>query len=99
MKPSSGSIIQFSGSKEDSDDAGDCGGIPLFYFFNVSAFEKMAEELVEMFKREVILKRLLVMELVSLSCVKFLNQTSSVGQRSFTMGVYVSQFSSDAERR
>ncbi|CAF1913408.1 BnaCnng11540D [Brassica napus] len=61
--------------------------------------EKMAEELVEMFKREVILKRLLVMELVSLSCVKFLNQTSSVGQRSFTMGVYVSQFSSDAERR
>ncbi|KAH0898070.1 hypothetical protein HID58_047638 [Brassica napus] len=74
MKPSSGSIIQFSGSKEDSDDAGDCGGIPLFYFFNVSAFEKMAEELVEMFKREVILK--------------FLNQTSSVGQRSFTMGVF-----------
>ncbi|WZY90292.1 hypothetical protein YC2023_047027 [Brassica napus] len=30
--------------------------------------EKMAEELVEMFKRQVILKRLLVMELVSLSC-------------------------------
>ncbi|KAF8099028.1 hypothetical protein N665_0254s0029 [Sinapis alba] len=68
MKPSSGSIIQFSGSKEDSDDAGDCGGIPVFNFLNVSAFEKMAEELVEMFKREVMLKRLLVMELVSLSC-------------------------------
>ncbi|CAN6834433.1 unnamed protein product [Brassica oleracea var. botrytis] len=50
------SIIQFSGSKEDSDDAGDCGGIPVFNFLNVSAFEKMAEELVEMFKRQVILK-------------------------------------------
>ncbi|KAJ0233851.1 Uncharacterized protein HA466_0278710 [Hirschfeldia incana] len=68
LKPSSGSIIQFSGSKEDSDDAGDCGGIPVFNFLNVSAFEKMAEELVEMFKREVMLKRLIVMELVSLSC-------------------------------
>ncbi|KAG2310035.1 hypothetical protein Bca4012_024552 [Brassica carinata] len=68
MKPSSGSIIQFSGSKEDSDDAGDCGGIPVFNFLNVFAFEKMAEEFVEMFKREVMLKRLLVMELVSLSC-------------------------------
>ncbi|WZZ55114.1 hypothetical protein YC2023_055221 [Brassica napus] len=50
------SIIQFSGSKEDSDDAGDCCGIPVFNFLNVSAFEKMAEELVEMFKRQVILK-------------------------------------------
>lgn len=68
MKPSSGSIIQFSGSKENCDDAGDCGGIPVFNFLNVSAFEKMAEELVEMFKREVMLKRLIVMELVSLSC-------------------------------
>ena len=37
MKPS---IIQFSGSKEDSDDAGDCGGIPVFNFLNVSAFGK-----------------------------------------------------------
>ncbi|KAL1196768.1 hypothetical protein V5N11_024586 [Cardamine amara subsp. amara] len=66
-KPSSGSLIQFSASKEDSNDAGDCGGIAVFSFWNVSAFEKMAEELVEMFKREVMLKRLLVMELVSLS--------------------------------
>ncbi|CAG7911730.1 unnamed protein product [Brassica rapa] len=67
MKSSSGSIVQFSCSKEDSDDAGDCGGIPVFSFWNISAFEKMAEELVEMFKREVMLKRLLMMELVSLS--------------------------------
>ncbi|KAF2576647.1 hypothetical protein F2Q70_00006474 [Brassica cretica] len=78
MKPSSRSIIQFSCSKEDLKDSGDCGGIPVFSFWNISAFgfvlamsqmitEKMAEELVEMFKREVMLKRLLMMELVSLS--------------------------------
>ncbi|KAF3562252.1 hypothetical protein DY000_02019501 [Brassica cretica] len=53
---SSGSIVQFSGSKEDSKDSGDCGGIPVFSFWDISAFEKMAEELVEMFKREVMLK-------------------------------------------
>lgn len=41
MKPSSGSLIQFSGSKEDSNDAGDCGGIPVFTFWNVSAFGKI----------------------------------------------------------
>ncbi|CAH2073600.1 unnamed protein product [Thlaspi arvense] len=68
MKPSSDSLIQFSGSMEDSNDAGDCGGVPVFNFWNVSAFEKIAEELVEMFKREVMLKRLLIVELVSLSC-------------------------------
>ena len=44
MKPSSGSIIQFSGSKEDSDDAGDCGGIPVFNFLNVSAFGKLINQ-------------------------------------------------------
>ncbi|KAL0774866.1 hypothetical protein Bca101_040018 [Brassica carinata] len=67
MKPS---IIQFSGSKEDSDDAGDCGGIPVFNFLNVSAFEKMAEELVEMFKRRVILKMsYLLTYLMSLCCI------------------------------
>ncbi|XP_010452766.1 PREDICTED: uncharacterized protein LOC104734813 [Camelina sativa] len=66
-KLSNGSLIQFSASKEDSNDAGDCGGFPVYNFWNVSAFEKMAEELVEMFKREVMLKRLLIMELISLS--------------------------------
>ena len=41
MKSSSGSIVQFSCSKEDSDDAGDCGGIPVFSFWNISAFGKI----------------------------------------------------------
>ncbi|KAG5377188.1 hypothetical protein IGI04_041784 [Brassica rapa subsp. trilocularis] len=67
MKSSSGSIVQFSCSKEDSKNSGDCGGIPVFSFWNISTFEKMAEELVEMFKCEVMVKRLLMMELVSLS--------------------------------
>ncbi|CAN6845596.1 unnamed protein product [Brassica oleracea] len=56
-------------------------------FLNFSAFEKMAEELVEMFKREVILKRLLVMELVSLSCeVPQPDKFSWSAEQSFTMG-------------
>ena len=38
MKPSSGSIVHFSGSKEDSKDSGDCGGIPVFSFWDISAF-------------------------------------------------------------
>ncbi|EOA19569.1 hypothetical protein CARUB_v10002621mg [Capsella rubella] len=66
-KLNSGSLIQFSTSKEDSNDAGDCGSVPVFNFWNISAFEKMSEELVEMFKREILLKRLLIMELISLS--------------------------------
>ena len=41
MKPSG---IQFSGSKEDSDDAGECGGIPEFNFLNVSAFGKLNKQ-------------------------------------------------------
>ncbi|CAH8253872.1 unnamed protein product [Arabidopsis lyrata] len=32
------SLVQFSCSKEDSSDAGDCGGIPVFNFWNVSTF-------------------------------------------------------------
>ncbi|EFH66436.1 predicted protein [Arabidopsis lyrata subsp. lyrata] len=78
------SLVQFSCSKEDSSDAGDCGGIPVFNFWNVSTFgktqkqkfgtchidmitKKMAEEFVEMFIREVMIKGLLIMELISLS--------------------------------
>lgn len=41
MKPNNGSLIQFSGSKEDANDAGDCGGLPVFSFLNVSAFGKI----------------------------------------------------------
>lgn len=50
-KPSSGSLIQFSGFKEDANDAGDCGGITVFSFLNVSAFGNI----------QILLKNLVVM--------------------------------------
>lgn len=44
MKPSSGSLTQFSGFKENENDAGDCGGVPVFNFWNVSAFGKTQKQ-------------------------------------------------------
>ncbi|KAL5733715.1 hypothetical protein ACOSQ2_033407 [Xanthoceras sorbifolium] len=66
--PSSSPLVQFSSSSEDTNDTGDGGGIPVFTFLSVTLFEKLAEELVEIFKLELNLKRLLVMELCSISC-------------------------------
>ncbi|GKV12043.1 hypothetical protein SLEP1_g23247 [Rubroshorea leprosula] len=69
LKGTSGSpLVQFSGTSEDNNDAGDGGGIPVFAFWSISSFEKLAEELVQMFKLELSLKRLLVVELLSVSC-------------------------------
>ncbi|XP_057978171.1 uncharacterized protein LOC131164759 [Malania oleifera] len=50
-----------------SDDVGDCGGIPVFAFLSISYFEKLAQELVEMFILELNLKRLLVLDLLCIS--------------------------------
>ncbi|KAI3673362.1 hypothetical protein L6452_39480 [Arctium lappa] len=59
-------LIQFSNSSEDTNDNGDGGGIPVFTFWSISSFEKSASELVQMFKLELYLKRLLVIEFLSL---------------------------------
>ncbi|XP_076946158.1 uncharacterized protein LOC143617510 [Bidens hawaiensis] len=59
-------LIQFSNSTSDTNDNGDGGGIPVFIFSSISNFEKLAWELVEMFKLELNLKRLLVIEFLSL---------------------------------
>lgn len=59
-------LIQFSSTCEDINDDGDGGGIPVFTFWPISIFEKLALELVQMFKLELYLKRLLVMEFLSL---------------------------------
>lgn len=59
-------LIQFSNSSEDTNDNGDGGGIPVFTFWSISSFEKSASELVQMFKLELCLKRLLVIEFLSL---------------------------------
>lgn len=63
LKATSGSpLIQFSSSLEDSNDTGDGGGVPVFTFLPIPAFEGLAEELVEMFKLELILKTNFIME-------------------------------------
>ncbi|XVF49995.1 hypothetical protein PTKIN_Ptkin04bG0060000 [Pterospermum kingtungense] len=65
---SSSSLVQFSSTSEDINDTGDCGGVAVFGFCSISSFEKLAEELIQMFKLELSLKRLLVLELLSVSC-------------------------------
>ncbi|GAV85278.1 hypothetical protein CFOL_v3_28716 [Cephalotus follicularis] len=60
-------LVQFSNRSEDKNDAGDGGGIPIFAFWPMTTFENLAEELVQMFALELNLKRLLVVELLSLS--------------------------------
>ncbi|XP_022988462.1 uncharacterized protein LOC111485701 [Cucurbita maxima] len=66
---SSSTLIQFSTSFEDnqSEDAGDGGGISVFTSLTIPCFEKLAEELVQMFGLELNLKRQLLMELLSIS--------------------------------
>ncbi|XP_038880949.1 uncharacterized protein LOC120072617 isoform X3 [Benincasa hispida] len=68
-RSSSSSLIQFSTSSEDNhnEDAGDGGGVSVFTLLTIPCFEKLAEELVHMFGLELNLKRLLLMELLSLS--------------------------------
>ncbi|XP_012488959.1 uncharacterized protein LOC105802072 [Gossypium raimondii] len=64
----SSSLVHFSSSSEDVNDTGDCGGVAVFGFWSISSFEKLAEELIRMFKLELSLKRLLVSEFLSISC-------------------------------
>ncbi|KAK9080408.1 hypothetical protein SSX86_000166 [Deinandra increscens subsp. villosa] len=59
-------LIKFSSSSNDTNDNGDGGGIPVFIFWSISSFEKLAWELVQMFRLELNLKRLLVIEFLSL---------------------------------
>ncbi|XP_015883307.3 uncharacterized protein LOC107419091 isoform X2 [Ziziphus jujuba] len=65
---SSSPLVQFSGCSEDKSDSGDGGGIPVFVFWPISWFEKLAEELMLMLVQELILKRLLMVELLSVGC-------------------------------
>ncbi|CAI9111868.1 OLC1v1012197C1 [Oldenlandia corymbosa var. corymbosa] len=59
-------LSQFSISAEIQDDSGDGGGVSVFSFWPISQYELLAKELVEMFVSELNLKRLLLMELLSL---------------------------------
>lgn len=59
-------LAQFSFSSEDGSDSGDCGGIPVFTFCSIASFEELALEIAQMFISELNLKRLLVMEFLSM---------------------------------
>nr|XP_011465690.1 PREDICTED: uncharacterized protein LOC105349294 [Fragaria vesca subsp. vesca] len=58
-------LLQFSGYSEHNNDPGDGGGIPVFTLWSISCFENVAEELVHMLMLELNVKRLLVVELLS----------------------------------
>ncbi|KAL6559531.1 hypothetical protein OROGR_004648 [Orobanche gracilis] len=63
---SSSPLAQFSFSSEDDSNSGDCDGIPVFTFYSISSFEELGWEIVRMFLSELKVKRLLVMELLSI---------------------------------
>ncbi|XP_058194797.1 uncharacterized protein LOC131311374 isoform X2 [Rhododendron vialii] len=67
IKGTSSPLVQFSSFSEDKNDNGDGGGIPVYTFWSISSFEGLAYELVQMFRLELNLKRLLVVELLSIS--------------------------------
>lgn len=70
-KGTSSPLVQFSSFSEDKNDKGDGGGIPVYAFWSISSFEDLAYELVQMFRLELNLKRLLVVELLSISSEEF----------------------------
>ncbi|XP_030509708.1 uncharacterized protein LOC115724547 [Cannabis sativa] len=84
---SNASLVEFSSSSEDINDSGDGGGIPVFAFRSVSCFEKLSEELVQMFILELNLKRFLVVELLSLSC-----EASNVKRFNWSDELYQGEF-------
>lgn len=53
-------IIEFCNSPGTTSDLGDGGGIPIFSSLSMQTFEKMGKEVVDMFKSELKVKRLLI---------------------------------------
>ncbi|KAF8408061.1 hypothetical protein HHK36_007202 [Tetracentron sinense] len=64
--PTSSPLVQFSCNSDDKNDDGGGGGIPIFTSWSIPYFEKYAQELVEMFTLELSVKRLLMVNLLSL---------------------------------
>ncbi|KAM6564958.1 hypothetical protein CsatB_024956 [Cannabis sativa] len=81
------SLVEFCSSSEDINDSGDGGGFPVFVFRSISCFEKLSEELVQMFILELNLKRFLVVELLSLSC-----ESSNVKRLNWSDELYPGEF-------
>ncbi|XP_027331635.1 uncharacterized protein LOC113847012 [Abrus precatorius] len=80
-------LLQFSCNSEDQSDFGDGGGIPVFAFFSITSHEKFAEELLQMFSLELCLKRLLVLEFLSIG-----RDTSQVNQLYWSAQLYADEF-------
>ncbi|XP_004508689.1 uncharacterized protein [Cicer arietinum] len=83
-------LLQFSYNAEEqsgSGDSGDGGGIPVFAFFSISSHEKLVEELVQMFRMELCLKRLLVLEFISIGY-----DASEVNQLHWSDQLYADEF-------
>ncbi|KAL3528457.1 hypothetical protein ACH5RR_007779 [Cinchona calisaya] len=59
-------LTQFSHFAQNQNDPGDGGEVPVFAFWPISLFEKVADDFVQMFISELNLKRLLLIELLSL---------------------------------
>lgn len=57
-------LAQFSFFAENQNDTGDGGGVPVFTFWPISFFEKVADDFVRMFISELNLKRWLLVELL-----------------------------------
>ncbi|MCL7047483.1 hypothetical protein MKW94_005708 [Papaver nudicaule] len=64
--PTGSPLIQYLSNNREDGDNGDCGGVPVFKFFSISDFENLAKELVQMFGLELILKRMVLIELLSI---------------------------------
>ncbi|XP_006354757.1 uncharacterized protein [Solanum tuberosum] len=89
LKGASGTpLTEFSCFPGNLNDTGDCDGIPVFTFLSIFDFEKLAEELVQMFVSETNLKRLLVMEICSIGSENF----SQVDRLKWSDHFYVGEF-------
>ncbi|XP_033514581.1 uncharacterized protein [Nicotiana tomentosiformis] len=81
-------LTEFSLFPGDQNDTGDGDGIPVFTFWSIFDFEKLALELVQMFVSETNIKRLLVMEICSIGSEEF----SQVDRLKWSDHFYVGEF-------
>nr|XP_009792448.1 PREDICTED: uncharacterized protein LOC104239500 isoform X3 [Nicotiana sylvestris] len=81
-------LTEFSLFPGDQNDTGDSDGIPVFTFWSIFDFEKLALELVQMFVSETNIKRLLVMEICSIGSEEF----SQVDRLKWSDHFYVGEF-------
>ncbi|KAJ0982010.1 hypothetical protein J5N97_010265 [Dioscorea zingiberensis] len=84
------SLIQFSDTSGDMSDPGDGGGIPVFTHFSISEFENLVQEIVEMFELELSLKRLIVVELLSINEKEVIGEQIDVS--SWQTELYLGEF-------